>query len=182
MADTPADAYDGKTNEELSAELEARGLAKSGNKDELLARLREDDEKRTSGDGLQLGDPNATGDPEGVADANDDDSGGDDVPTEDTQPLGSLQKIERDRAEAEADERANVVEYEKAVYKNDDAALLLREIAEELGLTRPEDYAELTRLNGIDLNTRVDAGEEVRLPQQYSYVDVEHVDGGTVKE
>lgn len=31
------------TNEQLSAELEARGLAKSGNKADLIARLQEDD-------------------------------------------------------------------------------------------------------------------------------------------
>lgn len=164
--ETPAgDGYDEKTVIELQDELRARDLPVSGNKDELVARLRFDD-KGPEGESVEP--PYA--------------------PDEDTQPIegtpevgGSLGSIERNRAEAEAEERKTIVEYEDATYVNDDAALLLREIAEELGLTRPEDYAELTRLNGIDLNARVDAGEKVRLPKQYSYVDVEHVSGGAVK-
>jgi SAP domain len=36
--------YAGKSKEDLEAELEARGLAKSGNKADLIARLQEDDE------------------------------------------------------------------------------------------------------------------------------------------
>lgn len=153
------DGYDEKTVAELQDELRARDLPVSGNKDELVSRLQDDDAK--------------------PADAE---------PSEDTQPIegtpevgGSLGSIERNRAEAEAEERAAIVEYEEATYKNKDAALLLRDIADELGLTRPEDYAELTRLNGLDLNSRIDAGKKVRLPQQYSYVDVEHVTGGAVK-
>ena len=35
--------YEGWTKDELSEELEKRGLPKSGNKDELIARLQEDD-------------------------------------------------------------------------------------------------------------------------------------------
>jgi hypothetical protein len=35
--------YEGMTKDELSDELEKRGLPKSGNKDELIARLQEDD-------------------------------------------------------------------------------------------------------------------------------------------
>lgn len=35
--------YEGWTKDELAAELEKRGLPKSGNKDELIARLEEDD-------------------------------------------------------------------------------------------------------------------------------------------
>lgn len=35
--------YEGMTNEQLSDELEKRGLAKSGTKKELIARLEEDD-------------------------------------------------------------------------------------------------------------------------------------------
>ena len=35
--------YEGMTKEELSAELESRGLPKTGNKDELIARLQEND-------------------------------------------------------------------------------------------------------------------------------------------
>lgn len=35
--------YEGMTKDELSEELESRGLPKSGNKDELIARLQEDD-------------------------------------------------------------------------------------------------------------------------------------------
>jgi len=35
--------YDDRTNDELSAELERRGLAKSGTKEELVARLHESD-------------------------------------------------------------------------------------------------------------------------------------------
>lgn len=35
--------YAGWTKDELSEELEKRGLPKSGNKDELIARLQEDD-------------------------------------------------------------------------------------------------------------------------------------------
>lgn len=35
--------YADMTKDELAAELESRGLAKSGNKDELVARLEEDD-------------------------------------------------------------------------------------------------------------------------------------------
>lgn len=167
--ETPAgDGYDEKTVIELQDELRARDLPVSGNKDELVARLQEDDAK-TPGADDDNGEPPYT-------------------PDEDTQPIegtpevgGSLGSIERNRAEAEAEERKTIVEYEDATYVNNDAALLLREIAEELGLTRPEDYAELTRLNGIDLNARVDAGEKVRLPKQYSYVDVEHVSGGAVK-
>jgi SAP domain-containing protein len=44
--DAPArgDDYDEWTNEELRDELEKRELSKSGNKAELVARLREDDE------------------------------------------------------------------------------------------------------------------------------------------
>lgn len=95
---------------------------------------------------------------------------------------GGVQAIEYDRAQAEAEERENLVEYTEATYSDSKASHLLREIASELGLTRPEDYAELTRLNGIDLNARVDAGEKVRLPKQYSYVDVENVTGGSVKK
>lgn len=43
--DTPdvTDNYEDMTNEELSAELERRDLAKSGNKAELIDRLREND-------------------------------------------------------------------------------------------------------------------------------------------
>ena len=37
------EGYEGMTKAELEAELEARGLPKSGNKDELIARLEEDD-------------------------------------------------------------------------------------------------------------------------------------------
>lgn len=37
------EGYPSWTNAELSAELEARGLPKSGNKEELIARLEEDD-------------------------------------------------------------------------------------------------------------------------------------------
>lgn len=37
------DGYESWTKDELSAELESRGLPKSGNKDELIARLQEDD-------------------------------------------------------------------------------------------------------------------------------------------
>lgn len=36
--------YEGWTKDELSEELEKRGLPKSGNKDELISRLQEDDE------------------------------------------------------------------------------------------------------------------------------------------
>lgn len=36
--------YAGWTKDELAEELEKRGLPKSGNKDELIARLQEDDE------------------------------------------------------------------------------------------------------------------------------------------
>jgi SAP domain len=36
-------AYSGMTKAELADELEARGLSKTGNKDELVARLEEDD-------------------------------------------------------------------------------------------------------------------------------------------
>ena len=36
-------SYEGWTKDELSEELEKRGLPKSGNKDELIARLQEDD-------------------------------------------------------------------------------------------------------------------------------------------
>lgn len=36
-------SYEGMTKDELAAELESRGLPKSGNKDELIARLTEDD-------------------------------------------------------------------------------------------------------------------------------------------
>lgn len=39
----PDEGYAGMTKAELEDELEARGLAKSGNKDELIARLEEDD-------------------------------------------------------------------------------------------------------------------------------------------
>jgi hypothetical protein len=165
--DKPAgDGYDEKTQDELREILAERNLPVSGTKDEQIARLRESDNP--------------------PADAGDELTGG---PSEDTEPIegtpelgGSLGSIERSRAEAEADERAGIVEYEEATYKNDDAALLLSDIALELGLTRPEDYAELTRLNGIDLSSRVDAGQEIRLPKQYSYVDVEHVTGGSVRE
>jgi hypothetical protein len=38
-----ASEYEGLTKDELSAELERRGLPKTGNKDELIARLQEDD-------------------------------------------------------------------------------------------------------------------------------------------
>jgi hypothetical protein len=37
------EGYDSWTKDELSAELEKRGLSKSGNKAELVARLEEDD-------------------------------------------------------------------------------------------------------------------------------------------
>jgi SAP domain-containing protein len=37
------DVYDDMTNEQLREQLEGRGLEKSGNKAELVARLREDD-------------------------------------------------------------------------------------------------------------------------------------------
>ena len=45
---TPAESvgdseYEGMTKDELSEELEKRGLPKSGNKDELIARLQEND-------------------------------------------------------------------------------------------------------------------------------------------
>lgn len=162
------DGYDEKTVAELQDELRARDLPVSGNKDELVDRLREDDAK-TPGPDDDNGEPPYT-------------------PDENTQPIegtpetgGSLGAIERNRAEAEAEERKSAVEYNEATYKNDDAALLLHEIAQELGLTRPEDYAELTRLNGIDLTARVDAGQEIRLPRYFDYVDVEHVSGGGVK-
>lgn len=82
---------------------------------------------------------------------------------------GGVQAIEFERAKAEAEEREGIVTYTSAVYVDKDAAHLLREVAAELGLTRPEDYAELTRLNGIDLNTSVAAGQEVRLPREFSY-------------
>lgn len=38
------DEYDDMTNDQLREELGRRGLPKSGNQDELIARLREDDE------------------------------------------------------------------------------------------------------------------------------------------
>lgn len=37
-------SYSDMTKDELSAELESRGLPKSGTKDELIARLQEDDQ------------------------------------------------------------------------------------------------------------------------------------------
>lgn len=37
------EGYESWTKDELSAELESRGLPKSGNKDELIARLEESD-------------------------------------------------------------------------------------------------------------------------------------------
>lgn len=101
--------------------------------------------------------------------------------------LGGAQRIAFEQAKAEHEERDAQVEYEQATYVDDDASHLLREIAEELGLTRPEDYAELSRLNGVDLNARIDKGEEVRLPKNYSYVDEDgdryaKVQGGELKE
>lgn len=42
--DEGGDGYDDMTNAELQSLLEGRGLTKSGNKDELIARLREDDD------------------------------------------------------------------------------------------------------------------------------------------
>lgn len=42
-APAPEDGYEDLTNEELREELESRGLTKSGNKEELIARLREAD-------------------------------------------------------------------------------------------------------------------------------------------
>jgi hypothetical protein len=42
-ATAAADEYDALTNEELRDELEERELSKSGNKQELITRLREDD-------------------------------------------------------------------------------------------------------------------------------------------
>jgi hypothetical protein len=44
LVDEAIDGYEGWTKDELSAELERRGLPKTGNKDELIARLNEDDE------------------------------------------------------------------------------------------------------------------------------------------
>lgn len=163
--DKPAgDGYDEKTVAELQDELRARDLPVSGSKDELIDRLRENDNPPADDGDELIGGPS-------------------DEPAEGAPELGgSLGSIERSRAEAEAEERAGVVEYEEATYQNDDAALLLSEIALELGLTRPEDYAELTRLNGIDLTARVEKGQKVRLPQNFSYVDVEHVTGGSVKQ
>lgn len=43
LVDEAIDGYEGWTKAELSAELEKRGLPKSGNKDKLIARLQEDD-------------------------------------------------------------------------------------------------------------------------------------------
>lgn len=45
---TPAESvgdseYEGMTKDELQEELESRGLPKTGNKDELIARLQEND-------------------------------------------------------------------------------------------------------------------------------------------
>lgn len=40
----PDKPYEDQTNDELRAELERRGLPKSGNKDELIERLEEDDD------------------------------------------------------------------------------------------------------------------------------------------
>ena len=45
VPDPTGDGYDEMTNPLLADELERRGLVKSGNKDELIARLREDDAK-----------------------------------------------------------------------------------------------------------------------------------------
>lgn len=42
-AETETEGYESWTNEELQAELESRGLTKSGNKAELIERLEEDD-------------------------------------------------------------------------------------------------------------------------------------------
>jgi hypothetical protein len=48
--DQPADPYDGWLNSDLEDELEDRGLAKTGNKAEMLARLREDDAAKAAAD------------------------------------------------------------------------------------------------------------------------------------
>ena len=42
-ATAPGEGYEAMTKDELSAELESRGLPKTGNKDELISRLEEDD-------------------------------------------------------------------------------------------------------------------------------------------
>jgi hypothetical protein len=42
-SDDMDESYEDMTNDDLRAELEKRGLPKSGNKDELVARLEEDD-------------------------------------------------------------------------------------------------------------------------------------------
>ena len=41
--DEAIDGYEGWTKDELQSELEKRGLPKTGNKDELIVRLQEDD-------------------------------------------------------------------------------------------------------------------------------------------
>ena len=43
LADSAPSGYDDWTKDELAAELESRGLAKSGTKAELIERLQEDD-------------------------------------------------------------------------------------------------------------------------------------------
>jgi hypothetical protein len=43
LADSAPSGYEDWTKDELAAELESRGLAKSGTKAELIARLQEDD-------------------------------------------------------------------------------------------------------------------------------------------
>jgi hypothetical protein len=193
---TIEDTYDDQTKEQLHDELAERALPVSGDKQELIDRLREDD--RAKSEQGQSAHPEGTAAPAGAASglpAQDESTtpeiGGEPVEnadeiqgfdTSDEPERGGRQAIDYERAKAEQDERDAVVEYEPAVYVNDDSALLLREIAEELGLTRQEDYNELTRLNAIPLDARIDAGDEVRLPANYSYVDVEHVTGGGVKQ
>lgn len=95
---------------------------------------------------------------------------------------GGRAELDFQRAKAEKEERDAQVEYTDATYKAKEPKLL-REIAEELGLTRQEDYNDLVSLNGnLPLEARIDAGEKIRLPKRYTYVGVENVTGGAVKK
>lgn len=195
-----ADQYDDKTKEQLHDELAERGLPVSGSKEELADRLRDDDKQKA--DTGNSASPEATADPaasgggapaagqsttpelggeplENADKIQGNDSEGFDTTGESRR--GGRQAIDYERTQAEKEERENIVEFENATYKSDEPHFL-REIAEKLGLTRQEDYSDLVALNNRPLEARVDAGEEIRLPNRYSYVDVDDVTGGAVKK
>ena len=98
--------------------------------------------------------------------------------------VGLGASLDAQEAAAEADERAAQVKYSAATYTVPEDGQTFEDVAEAVGLPK-QFLAELVAINQdfpFGLRSSLKEGDKGNLPRGYSYVDVEHVDGGEVVE